>query len=368
MAAPVVLLVLHASALEDHDVVGQKGERRGRIARGKRRVVSVDDGSHVGVWSLGDAGDGVHGNTEHRQEGNRAEAETCVHGFGLLQGCHEIEGGDRDLENTPNRVRPVVPNKGRAHESFFMFSSHLVHHEEVSFSGTMPSSRSPMTPPHIVARRDFLRIASTVAAGTGVGLRPTSLFASVSPGGDSVPDTAEFELIIDRDGFRVDDRSAHAPMIGGTIPGPLLRFREGQEVVMHVTNRLDEVTSLHWHGLLVPFEQDGVPGFSYDGIAPGETFTYRFPVQQAGSYWYHSHSGTQEQEGMYAPIIIDPAGEDPVAYDREYSILLSDWTSENPIGFAGGVVFLRVIEQDADAEVPDLTLVEGSAVKLRTRD
>ena len=170
-----------------------------------------------------------------------------------------------------------------------------------------------------------------MTAGVGFGLRPHSLFASISSGGEAVPDVAEVELVIDRQGFRVDDRSANAPMIGGTIPGPLLRLREGQEAVIHVTNRLDEVTSLHWHGLLLPFEQDGVPGFSFEGIEPGETHTYRFPVRQAGSYWYHSHSGTQEQEGMYAPIIIDPAGEDPVAYDRDYSILFSDWTDEDPM-------------------------------------
>jgi CopA family copper-resistance protein len=212
-----------------------------------------------------------------------------------------------------------------------MFPSRPVHHREPSFTGIMPPLRPPTDHPSILARRDFLRIATTVSAGAGLGLRPTSLFACVAPRGGSAPDVAEFELIVDRSGFRVDDRSANAPMVGGTIPGPLLRLREGQEAVIHVTNRLDEVTSLHWHGLLLPFEQDGVPGFSYDGIAPGETFTYRFPVRQAGSYWYHSHSGTQEQEGMYAPIVIDPAGQDPVAYDREYSILLSDWTDEDPM-------------------------------------
>jgi len=185
-----------------------------------------------------------------------------------------------------------------------------------------------------LARRDFIRVTTGVAAGAGLGLRPASLFALVesSKGAHrSSSERVEYDLVIDRHGFRVDDRSANAPMIGGSIPGPALRFREGQEAVIRVTNNLDEVTSLHWHGLLLPYDQDGVPGFSFDGIPAGETFTYRFPIRQAGSYWYHSHSGTQEQQGMYAPLIIDPAGEDPVAYDREYSIVLSDWSDEDPM-------------------------------------
>ncbi len=182
-------------------------------------------------------------------------------------------------------------------------------------------------------RRDFVRIASGVVVGASLGLRPAPLFAQIdAPRGDeATPERVEYELVISRNGFRVDDRSSNAPMIGDSVPGPTLRFREGQEAVIRVRNELDEVTSLHWHGLLLPFEQDGVPGFSFDGIPPGETFTYRFPIRQSGSYWYHSHSGTQEQEGMYAALIIDPAGEEPVAFDREYSIILSDWTDENPM-------------------------------------
>ena len=181
------------------------------------------------------------------------------------------------------------------------------------------------------SRRDFLRVASSVGLGTGLGLRPSEVFAKVEQAVEGTPERAEFHLSIDRHGFSVDERSTNAPMIGGSIPGPLLRLREGQEAIIHVTNNLDEVSSIHWHGLLLPFDQDGVPGFSYDGIPPGETFTYRFPVRQAGSYWYHSHSGTQEQEGMYAQLVIDPAGADPVEYDRDYSIVLSDWTDEDPM-------------------------------------
>ena len=185
--------------------------------------------------------------------------------------------------------------------------------------------------PAPIGRRDFIRVASSVGLGAGFGLRPSELLAAVERSVEGTPEIAEFHLSIDRHGFTVGDRSTHAPMIGGSVPGPLLRLREGQEAVIHVTNHLDEVSSIHWHGLLLPFDQDGVPGFSYEGIPPGETFTYRFPVRQAGSYWYHSHSGTQEQEGMYAPLVIDPAGEDPVRYDRDYSIVLSDWTDEDPM-------------------------------------
>ncbi len=180
-------------------------------------------------------------------------------------------------------------------------------------------------------RRAFIRVATAATAGAGLGLRPHLLFASLSDGGSASRDVVEVSLTIGRHGFTVDDRSTNAPMIGGTIPGPLLRLREGQDAIIHVTNELDEISSIHWHGLLLPFDQDGVPGFSFEGIPPGETFTYRFPVRQAGSYWYHSHSGTQEQEGMYAPLVIEPAEADPVEYDRDYSIVLSDWTDEDPM-------------------------------------
>jgi CopA family copper-resistance protein len=114
------------------------------------------------------------------------------------------------------------------------------------------------------------------------------------------------------------------------VPGPLLRLKEGQTVRISVTNTLDEDTSIHWHGLLVPFQMDGVPGVAFPGIKAGETFTYEFPVIQSGTYWYHSHSGLQEQLGHYAPIIIDPAGPDPVAYDREHVLVLSDHSFMHP--------------------------------------
>jgi CopA family copper-resistance protein len=118
--------------------------------------------------------------------------------------------------------------------------------------------------------------------------------------------------------------------INGTIPGPVIRLKEGQQATLRVTNRLEESTSIHWHGLLVPPEMDGVPGVSFAGIEPGATITYRFSVKQSGTYWYHSHSGGQEMQGVYAPMIIDSLKPEPFQYDREYVVMLSDWSFESP--------------------------------------
>lgn len=133
------------------------------------------------------------------------------------------------------------------------------------------------------------------------------------------------------------------PAIGvnGTVPAPLLRFKEGQRVRLAVSNTLDVESSIHWHGLLVPFPMDGVPGISFPGIKPRSTFVYEFPVVQAGTYWYHSHSGAQEQEGLYGPIVIDPAGPDPVAFDREHMIVLADHSPMH-----GDAIF-RKLKQEA---------------------
>jgi CopA family copper-resistance protein len=151
--------------------------------------------------------------------------------------------------------------------------------------------------------------------------------AGMSPDGFSGNDIS---LTIGHAAVNVEGREGHAVTINGTVPGPLLRLREGQTARISVTNTLEEETSIHWHGLLVPFQMDGVPGVTFPGIKPGETFVYEFPVKQSGTYWYHSHSGLQEQEGHYAPIIIDPAGPDPVAYDREHVVVLSDYSFIHP--------------------------------------
>jgi CopA family copper-resistance protein len=183
-------------------------------------------------------------------------------------------------------------------------------------------------------RRALLRAAALGGAGLGLG----SLFPAwaqsgthglAGRGGETLSGE-EIRLTVDHSAFATGGRTGHAVTLNGTIPGPLVRLKEGQRVRIHVDNRLDEDTSIHWHGLIVPFEMDGVPGVSFPGIKARSTFTYDFPVRQSGTYWYHSHSGHQEQSGHYGPLVIDPAGADPVAYDREHVIVLSDWTFMHP--------------------------------------
>ena len=140
----------------------------------------------------------------------------------------------------------------------------------------------------------------------------------------------EIDLMVGHSPFTVGGRTGHAVTVNGTLPAPLIRLREGQTVRLRVANTLDEDTSIHWHGLLLPFHMDGVPGISFPGIRPRETFVYEFPVIQSGTYWYHSHSNLQEAMGHYGPIVIDPAGVDPVAYDREHVLVLSDWSFLHP--------------------------------------
>jgi len=140
----------------------------------------------------------------------------------------------------------------------------------------------------------------------------------------------EYDLVIEKNPINLTGRDRVATTINGTVPGPVLRWHEGEDVTIRVTNRLDEPTSIHWHGIILPAGMDGVPGISFDGIAPGATFTYRIPVKQSGTYWFHSHSEFQEQAGMYAPIIIAPAQPETYRYDREYVVMLSDWTDEDP--------------------------------------
>jgi CopA family copper-resistance protein len=142
---------------------------------------------------------------------------------------------------------------------------------------------------------------------------------------------AEVDLVIDERVVNVTGRPVERMTINGQIPGPVLRWKEGEEVVIRVTNRMDVPSSLHWHGLILPPEMDGAPGFGgFKSIAPGQTFTYRFPLQQSGTYWYHSHNGTQEQAGLYGPIVIEPKDGPKIEVDRDYVVVLSDFTHEDP--------------------------------------
>lgn len=144
------------------------------------------------------------------------------------------------------------------------------------------------------------------------------------------PVSRAYDLTVAETPLNVTGKPAQGITINGTMPGPVLRFREGDEVVIRVTNKLREITGIHWHGLLVPNDQDGVPGVTYPGIRPGETFTYRFKLRQSGTYWYHSHAALQEAAGYFAPLIIEPAKPDPFQYDRDYVVVISDWIDTPP--------------------------------------
>ncbi|MEO8467204.1 MAG: copper resistance system multicopper oxidase [Gammaproteobacteria bacterium] len=180
-------------------------------------------------------------------------------------------------------------------------------------------------------RRRFVRDAALVGA-TGWLWRARAFAQSpMQLGGLPVLDGDRFDLTIGATPTNMTGRARLATTVNGSLPAPILRFREGSTLTINVTNRLSEPTSIHWHGILLPNAMDGVPGLTFRGIDPGETFTYRFPVQQSGTFWYHSHSGMQEQTGLYGPLIITPRAPEPYAYDREYVVMLSDWTDEDPM-------------------------------------
>lgn len=190
---------------------------------------------------------------------------------------------------------------------------------------------------HAISRREFLGATTALALSPGaLGLQappgtPLRTPRAESPELSFVPGEA-VDLVIARTPLRIAGELTDAAItINGTIPGPTLRMREGEEVVIRVHNRLaGEDTSAHWHGLIVPTTMDGVPGVSFPGIRPGETFTYRYRLRQSGTYWYHSHTGFQEQLGHYGALIVDPVEPEPFQYDRDYPVVLSDWTFENP--------------------------------------
>lgn len=180
-----------------------------------------------------------------------------------------------------------------------------------------------------LSRRHFLKGMAAMGLLTGLERFAPAYAAEYGGLPQSTADAA-LDLLIQRTTLRIGDQEAKTVTINGSIPGPLIRLREGQNAALRVTNQLQEDTSIHWHGILLPAAMDGVPGVSFAGIKPGETFTYRFPITQSGTYWYHSHSGMQEQLGHYGPMIIDPVEPEPFSYDREYVVMLSDWTFEDP--------------------------------------
>ncbi len=186
---------------------------------------------------------------------------------------------------------------------------------------------------HVIDRRQLLGGAGAVGGGLALAAWMPAWAQSVSPGLTApLPSVSgeDITLRIARQTMMIDGQPSRAIDINGTVPAPLIRLHEGQNVRLHVINDLDEDSSIHWHGLLVPPQFDGVPGVSFPGIKPRSTYLYKFPIRQNGTYWYHSHSGMQEQLGHYGPIVIDPAGVDPVQSDREHVIVLSDHSQMSP--------------------------------------
>ncbi|MEN8213709.1 MAG: copper resistance system multicopper oxidase [Pseudomonadota bacterium] len=184
-----------------------------------------------------------------------------------------------------------------------------------------------------LTRRQFVTGVAMSGAVASLGLGSTSLLAAaIKQQGPQTLRGTDFNLTIGEQRVNFTGAARIATTVNGSLPAPILRWREGETVTLRVTNRLDETSSIHWHGLILPSAMDGVPNIAngFKGIKPGATFTYRFKVKQSGTYWYHSHSGFQEQTGLYGAIVIDPKRSDPVAYDRDYVVMLSDWTDENP--------------------------------------
>jgi len=196
------------------------------------------------------------------------------------------------------------------------------------YSGPVPAGHQPA---RLVGRRCFVQGAALLGAAAGFGglVRPAR---ALVPAGSPMPmlQGDHFDLSIGKMAVNFTGREATAIAVNGSVPAPILRWRQGDTVILRVKNTLDEPTSIHWHGIRSPATMDGVPGLSFAGIGPGETFTYRIPVHQSGTYWYHSHSGFQEQVGLYGSIIVDPKHGYAQKFDRDYVVVLSDWTDTNP--------------------------------------
>ena len=188
-------------------------------------------------------------------------------------------------------------------------------------------SRSIVRP----SRRTFVKGLAVGGSAAAFGLwHPSRLTAADRSQARASLAGTDFDLAIGETLMDFTGAPRVAVTVNDSVPAPTLRWREGDTVTLRVANRLQEETSIHWHGILLPANMDGVPGLSFNGIPPGETFTYRFTVRQAGTYWYHSHSAFQEQRGLYGALVIEPRDPEPFRYDRDHVVMLSDWTDENP--------------------------------------
>ena len=187
------------------------------------------------------------------------------------------------------------------------------------------------TPPARPSRRTFVKGLAIGGAAASVGLLRQPLLAQGRQRqASSVLSGTEFNLRIGQTDVNLTGRSRTALTINDSLPGPLLRWKEGDTITLNVANALDDDTSIHWHGILLPANMDGVPGLSFSGIHPGRAYQYRFTVKQHGTYWYHSHSGFQEQQGVYGPLVIEPREPESFQFDREHVVMLTDWTDERP--------------------------------------
>ncbi|MGI8842015.1 MAG: copper resistance system multicopper oxidase [Caulobacteraceae bacterium] len=209
-----------------------------------------------------------------------------------------------------------------------------------------PSRAIPTGP----SRRRFVQGIAVLGGAGAIGFTPRSAHAQdLTHLGGNV-----FDLTIAQTPVNITGRARMAITVNGMAPGPVLRWREGDTVTLNVANRLGEPTSIHWHGIRSPADMDGVPGLSFRGIMPGETFTYRIPIKQAGTYWYHSHSGMQEQLGLHGAIVIEPNGGEPHSADREHVIVLADWTDEDPMTVVANLKMLGDYYNRGQRTVGDL--------------
>ncbi|MEB0059673.1 copper resistance system multicopper oxidase [Variovorax sp. LG9.2] len=183
------------------------------------------------------------------------------------------------------------------------------------------------------SRRKFITGIAAAGALASFGSWARRSDAANVPGASGNPNVltgTQFDLTIDNTPVNITGRASMATAVNGSVPAPVLRWREGETVTLRVANRMATTTSIHWHGILLPFQMDGVPGLSFAGVGPGETFTYRFDVKQSGTYWYHSHSRFQEQTGVYGSIVVEPRNGERHRAERDYVLMLSDWSDDDP--------------------------------------
>jgi CopA family copper-resistance protein len=232
-------------------------------------------------------------------------------------------------QDVVEHIAPMMPApQVRAGNDLMINNAVRLIHKRENYSRARNNREKAM---HEVSRRRFVQGLAAGGAVAALDWRAGWAFAETGQQQTLATLTGkDFELTIDSLPVKFSGRRSVATAVNGSVPGPILRWREGDTVTIAVTNRLPTPTSIHWHGVRVPAEMDGVPGLSFAGIAPGKTFVYRIPVVQNGTYWYHSHSGSQEQIGLIGALVIEPRDEDPIAYDRDYVVLLSDWSDRNP--------------------------------------